>query len=187
MNDENEILKNDNIMIYNELNKTIHDKIDCLKYLNEYKKDNEILIEKYNKLVKKYNSNINETNEYVNMINNLSSTNVKLQVENKYLINNKNASMFKKIITDIAQAHEYELNVYDCTEFSTDLNKKLKNYGWDSNTEIVVVDCDSGMFEKEICKEYGGRHMIVKIEDVYVEATSGNIISPDDYKIYGIT
>jgi|SRR6056297_695764 len=174
-------------MIYNELNKTIHDKIDCLKYLNEYKKDNEILIEKYNKLVKKYNSNINETNEYVNMINNLSSTNVKLQVENKYLINNKNASMFKKIITDIAQAHEYELNVYDCTEFSTDLNKKLKNYGWDSNTEIVVVDCDSGMFEKEICKEYGGRHMIVKIEDVYVEATSGNIISPDDYKIYGIT
>ena len=83
---------------------------------------------------------------------------------------------------------DYELNVYDCTEFSDELAHRLNDEGWKAERILTVIDCDSKIpTNKTACIQYKGKHDIVKItEPVYVEATTGQVISPRNYKIYGI-
>ena len=94
--------------------------------------------------------------------------------------------IFKTLMVEQAEEHEYILDRYDCTEFSKDLARTLKQKGWRAKSIFVRVDCDSGLFEDFSCNKYDGGHEIVEVSKIYIEATSGNIILPDDYKIYGI-
>jgi hypothetical protein len=85
----------------------------------------------------------------------------------------------------MANSKEYILDVYDCTEFSRDLANELKKLGYDAETILVTVDCDSGLFDKSTCRDYKNNHEIVRIVQ-YLEATKGTYYDPKDYKAIGI-
>ncbi len=85
----------------------------------------------------------------------------------------------------IAWGHTYVVDVYDCSEFSRDLAAALRSSGWKARPYTVTVDCGSGLFGPE-CQQQKNNHMIVHVRDVYIEATTGEVISPKDYKAYGL-
>ncbi len=94
-------------------------------------------------------------------------------------------SVFNLILFDVAD-HEYIPNVYDCTEFSEHLERRLGDYGWDAEQIMVVVNCSSPSFIDGYCEQWNGRHDIVYVKDIYIEATTGEVIPPGLYYDYGI-
>lgn len=96
-----------------------------------------------------------------------------------------NDTILERVMYQAANVREYEADVYDCTEFSRDLSSRLQKMGWDANTEAVRVDCSTEGWG-ETCEDSQGRHMIVRLDELYLEATSGQIIRPDQYDAYGI-
>ncbi len=95
-------------------------------------------------------------------------------------------STIENIATDLSKARDYELDVYDCTEFSQTLSGVYNDLGYKAKTKSVQVDCNSGLFENIACSKYNGWHSIVELDNVYVESTTGDIITPDKYKFYGL-
>jgi len=97
---------------------------------------------------------------------------------------------FQLVSESLAKEHTYKLNVFDCTEFSEELARRYRLMGYVSaKTVIVTVDCDSGFFEETSCEETNGLHMIVNIggkRGIYIEATTGKVIVPEHYGVYGI-
>jgi len=98
--------------------------------------------------------------------------------------------LFFQTITYNANARPYELDVYDCTEFSDNLADDLKELGWKAKTKVVNVDCDNWDFSESYterdCRSSNGGHQIVQVDKIYIEATSGNIIPTWDYERYGL-
>jgi len=146
-----------------------------------------------NDLTKWENYFVNVTNEYKNTITKQENSlykvrtqNFDLEKENRNLKTFQGVSKFKTVMVDVAEAHKYVMNEYDCTEFSQELAHQLRKTGWEANKIRVIVDCNSGLFLKETCTPFEGRHAIVKVENVYLEATTGNIINPTNYEEYGI-
>lgn len=186
----------------------INNEIEYQNYLNEYheKKIHNLQISlnksyDYNNYVKDFYKNkttrllgsLNDTKEQVKKLktsykeledecNDIYKESKKVEWENTYL----QPDVFKETAVRIAKATEYEMDVYDCTEFSRDLAHDLKRQGWDADSQFTITDCESGLFEKTSCEKYDGGHQIVKVRRIYIEAVSGNIIHPDDYKAYGI-
>ena len=95
-------------------------------------------------------------------------------------------SLFKQMANNLDNEKEYKANKYDCTEYSKELSRRYEDEGWDSEVIRTVVDCDNGLLDKDLCNQFEGRHDMVKIDTIYVEATSGRIVSPKDYKGYGL-
>jgi len=98
----------------------------------------------------------------------------------------KESDPFFRVINQNANARPYEIDIYDCTEFAKNVAHDLNELGWEAEDIHVVADCESGLFEKTSCEKYDGGHRIVRVDKIYVEAVSGHIIAPWDYKAYGI-
>ena len=99
---------------------------------------------------------------------------------------------FQLIVQSLANERDYELDVWDCTEFANSLVERLKDYGYKSaKTVFVNVDCKrTDLFpDTYACEKYDGGHLIVNIggrNGIYIEATTGIIIVPEYYTAYGI-
>jgi len=93
--------------------------------------------------------------------------------------------VFDSVLRSNVDEHQYSED-YDCTEFSKELERRLEEIGWRANWIQTKVDCESGILDFDSCNKYGGRHDIVVVYEVYVEATSGKVISPQDYESYGL-
>jgi len=85
-------------------------------------------------------------------------------------------------IKDVPYMREYEYGVWDCTEMSNEIVRRFKEIGFKSEVVMGVVDCESDRFN---CTDTA-RHDWVKLQNIYIEATTGTIIHPDDYEIYNI-
>ena len=82
-------------------------------------------------------------------------------------------SSFDKIVKDVSKEHDYDPENYNCQNFSRSLKDRLSGEGYDAKVCYGnLKDCD-----KFFCG-----HAWVKVEEVYIEATTGKIISPVDYK-----
>jgi len=92
---------------------------------------------------------------------------------------------FTSLIQNVAYETEYQPNIYDCTEFSQELVNRLKSRGWKAKTKLVTVECDSDYWDKD-CEQFRYNHMIVQVDKLYIEATTGEIIPPEDYIYYGL-
>jgi hypothetical protein len=90
----------------------------------------------------------------------------------------------------VVDAQEYQLNQYDCTEKAELLVYLLKELGLRSSIKFTNVDCDdwsySDSYTYEDCKSNNGGHLVVKVSNLYLEATSGRVIMPEDYEKYGL-
>ena len=90
----------------------------------------------------------------------------------------------------VANAQEYKLNEYDCTEFSYALQDVFIAVGLNATTKVIQVDCSSGRFDDISCNASEGWHRIVALnrnnETQYWEATAGEVILQEEYAIYGL-
>jgi len=84
----------------------------------------------------------------------------------------------------LVASKKYDMFNYNCVDFSNNLTSMLRDAGFDAYTYFVRVKC-TNYFNNSICRMFDGNHMIVKLK-LYIEPITGNIIMPEDYKIYGI-
>jgi hypothetical protein len=107
----------------------------------------------------------------------------------QYIIKESNCeylSEVDQIAYDVAEATEYVVDVYDCTEFSRDLAKELQLKGYKAKAILTTVDCSSESWvTSPTCYQRKNNHMIVEVSK-YIEATRGFEIPPEDYKDWGI-
>ncbi|UCD06973.1 MAG: hypothetical protein JSW41_04010 [Candidatus Aenigmatarchaeota archaeon] len=88
----------------------------------------------------------------------------------------------------IANLHEYEPNVYDCSEFSRDLRAQLYSIGIKSRVIFTKVNCEAPGWDRELCYMYDGKHEFVHVPhiDMYIEATAGIEIAHSELlSVYG--
>jgi len=77
---------------------------------------------------------------------------------------------FIEISKNMAEEHEYDFNSYNCDKFSKELVRRLRDYGWNAKYCYGKVSWNDQYY-----------HAWVKVE-VPIEATTGKIIEPNDYK-----
>jgi hypothetical protein len=77
---------------------------------------------------------------------------------------------FVSIADKVADEHTYDINSYNCVDFSEELVERLEAKGWSARTVTGNYD--------------GQPHEFVVIEKVYVEATSGLILEPSIFNKY---
>lgn len=106
--------------------------------------------------------------------------------EEKVIIRD-NINLFETILNNLLEEKSYRPNIYDCSEYSEELARRLEDEGWAVQHIYTTVDCDSGIMDRDICISFNGRHEMIKISNVYIEATNGEIISPRDYQKYGLS
>ena len=85
----------------------------------------------------------------------------------------------EKIAFDVAMEREYELHVYDCTEFSEELGKRLRAIGYNAY-------CVFGRWEVPEYKKHTWVEINIDGELLEVESTGGYIISEEEFKEYTI-
>jgi uncharacterized membrane protein YhdT len=104
--------------------------------------------------------------------------------ENNIIYLNPNQDILEIIeetAINISDSREYKLGFYDCTQFSRDLVKALKE-------KNISAYCVSGFFKKNIQGFSGFGHTWVEVnlsdEIIPIEATGGYIIDEQVYEYY---
>lgn len=92
---------------------------------------------------------------------------------------------WQRIALAVAQSHEYVLNSYNCAWFANSFAAEERAAGYDAEAMVTRVDCSSGLFSRDICDNYNGKHKIGKLT-TYWETITGQEIPPEDYAGYGI-
>lgn len=96
-------------------------------------------------------------------------------------------SEFETIAYDMARQHNYDFNDYNCVEFADSLANRYRELGWNARVKSVHVDCSSDEWSDWVdCERYNGGHRIVRVKDVFIEATSGRVIRPEEYNDFGV-
>ncbi len=90
-----------------------------------------------------------------------------------------------------ALAHEYAGGVYDCTEFTEELQRILASeLGVKSRNLLNRVNCSCSCFDREGCEAFEGWHEFLLVflegQEFYIEAVSGQEIPETLYPCYGI-
>jgi hypothetical protein len=80
-------------------------------------------------------------------------------------------SSFQYLAENLANSHDYS-SAYNCVNFSRDLNQKLLSEGWQSKTVWGFYNTGN---------KTGHVWVLVTVP---IEATSGKIISPEEYANY---
>ena len=92
---------------------------------------------------------------------------------------NSTQEPFEDVALSVAQAHEYDINKYNCWDYATDLVKALRSQGYAAKIAQGMVNCScTDWFDKKSCT---GVHAWVELI-LPIEATSGTIIPADVYK-----
>jgi len=90
-------------------------------------------------------------------------------------------SFFMNLVKANANAREYKLDVYDCTEFAENGARALRVYGWKAKDIYVQVNCSAEIFDNISCETYEGGHRIIMLEKAFIEPTTGEVITPSLY------
>ena len=77
----------------------------------------------------------------------------------------------------VANAHDYDLEKYNCRHFTEELIKRLRADGYKAKYCIGIYKPCTENNPVEQCY-----HAWVKVTNVYIEATTGQVIEPKDYK-----
>ena len=87
------------------------------------------------------------------------------------LANQSELSQLQRIAQDNAKEHNYVRDKYDCTEFSLQLIQRLKDAGYSASLCLGMANLQGK----------NALHNWVRVDTVFVEATSGEIIDPALY------
>ena len=89
------------------------------------------------------------------------------------------------ILQSTSNLKKYELDDYDCTEFTANMVNQLKEAGFKARNKYVTVNCNLEYWNSSICGNWKNNHEITQLT-IYVESTNGKIILPDTYYLYGL-
>jgi hypothetical protein len=78
----------------------------------------------------------------------------------------------EKTAQEVAAAHEYELHVFDCTDFSEELGEKLREKGYDAY-------CVFGFLETSDYRNHTWIEVNISGDLLEIESTQGFIIDED--------
>jgi hypothetical protein len=78
-----------------------------------------------------------------------------------------------KIAEDLFNEAKYTSD-YNCDEYARELFRRYKNLGYEASY------CE-GYISSRYCNDENCRHAFVKLDNQYVEATTGEFISPQDF------
>jgi hypothetical protein len=78
-----------------------------------------------------------------------------------------------KMAEDLANEAEYTGN-YNCDEYAMELLRRYNNAGYDAHY------CE-GYVNSRYCHDENCKHAFVRLDNQYVEATTGEFISPQDF------
>jgi len=99
---------------------------------------------------------------------------------------------FVNVAKEVSEMHTYDIQNYNCVDFTADFNRKMREQGIHARQVNVVLDCPEDWSEEwrqTYCfKNDGGwkvRHAISEII-VYVDATAGVYIEPEYYSEWGL-
>lgn len=81
----------------------------------------------------------------------------------------------RNIALEVANSKEYELHVYDCTDFSKELVKRLTKKGY-------KAQCTAGHTPNWDYKDHTWVSVFIGTERFEIESTGGYIIDPSTYK-----
>lgn len=84
---------------------------------------------------------------------------------------------FYQIIYDVSHNRTFDEVKYNCWDFSTDMVKALQNAGYNAKIVLGGANCTCEEWNKTTCT---GSHAWVEL-DLMVEATNGQILSPESY------
>jgi len=98
------------------------------------------------------------------------------------------AGSFESITKNVAKINDYKANLFDCDQFASEFVHQMKTAGFkQARTVSVSVDCRRQMWINTNCAQFSGRHTIARIDDLFIETTSGHIIMPKNYDDYNLT
>ena len=179
----------------------VQSKLDLLEELKNEKAKNTELIKNQTYLIdrinreKEYCKNFNEScsltiasnefleKEIVNLLNSIKNIELKCDCLSTKVIADGCYKYFEKISKSLANQKNYVADEYDCNQYSQALSNRLNELGWQAQTyNVKIKDCESIKLNCQITNY----HQIVKVRNIFVEATNGEIIHPDDYESYGI-
>ena len=84
--------------------------------------------------------------------------------------------MFEKIAERVASDYEYEIHVFDCTEFSKELYNRLEYTGYEDIK--IMIGCQTINKTSELA-DFDNCHAWVVLtlgpEEIYIESTTGEI------------
>lgn len=80
---------------------------------------------------------------------------------------------FQIIAEDLVKERQYDRNRYNCLNYAQELARRLRDYGYDVKVCIGKVGWS---------QDY---HAWVKIENIYIEATAGKVLTPLEYQKFG--
>lgn len=89
---------------------------------------------------------------------------------------NYDTPLFQKIATEVANSHDYDIQNFNCEDFSSELAHKLAQAGY--TAEVIrgtLKNCNPSD------DTYNCRHAWVRIE-VNIEATNGSVLEPSFYE-----
>jgi len=89
------------------------------------------------------------------------------------------------ILQSVSNLRNYELDKYDCTEFTTNMVNQLKEAGFKARNKYVTVNCNLEYWNSSTCGNWKNNHEITQLT-IYVESTNGKIILPNNYYLYGL-
>ena len=87
--------------------------------------------------------------------------------------------LIKRMIEPMGENHQYELDIYDCTQYAQETARRLRDKGFEAETKLVRVDCN--YFN---CTS-GNLHEITEAK-IYIEPINGNVIDPQNYERYNL-
>jgi hypothetical protein len=138
-----------------------------------------VAIDDYN-YMKNLSDKLNSTiSNYKNYLEKYMDCDTQLSIQTSYT----NNMPFIKSIEEFAISHEYDINTFNCVDFSNGAVGILSEMGYDSYLRTVKVNCSSGMFG---CPFGNNRHAIVMLE-LPIEVTGTLfIIPPELFHDYGL-
>jgi hypothetical protein len=99
---------------------------------------------------------------------------------------------FVQIAKNVSQSHIYDIEDYNCVDFTKEFNKRMEKQGMIAKEYDVIMDCPaewSDSMKQEYCLYADGEWKIghaISMLRVYVDATAGVYIEPSMFAEWGL-
>lgn len=118
-------------------------------------------------------------NQFKQEVNQINKQTINLSLEKDYYSSVLDFEKIETIAQEVANSHEYKLNVFDCTDFSKELVNKLKENGYTSR-------CTAGNYWLSDYTNHTWVSVWINGNRFEIESTNGYFISNEDYKTYEV-
>lgn len=99
---------------------------------------------------------------------------------------------FVEVARNVSRSHLYDIEEYNCVDFTAEFNDRMEEQGIAARQYDVIMECPPEWplaKKQEYCMEFDGEWKVghaISMLRVFVDATAGVFIEPDDYEEWGL-